>query len=294
MAQMSDPMRILVDRRPTNLRVQEKGEEGYCCDTVMCIEESSGFILSSEVMRPDDGDDAVAACAQKALDAVREQLPDRPITWVVRQERIADALASGLRGGNIRLVPGTSFGPWDEAYLSMDRHMGSGGAMLPYLWLGDITPEEIAELFQAAAACYRLKPWQFLTDADVLAIPGPTAGEPSLIVSVMGASGIARGIALFDSEGDVHRMMSDDERRADLVYASFERYAKVPHTVTTEAEQHGWVTARKAAFPMVMRVRKGEPVPCSGDDLRRVSAAFQALCGLAREYRETEGGRSTR
>jgi hypothetical protein len=156
--------------------------------------------------------------------------------------------------------------------------------MLPYLWRGENTPAEVADLFKAAAACYRLKPWRFLTDADVLEIPSPVAGEPPLIVSVMGAGGIARGLALFDSEADLHRMMGDDEGRANLVYASFERHDRVPHTVTTEAEQHGWVTAAKSAFPTLVRVRRGEPVPSRGDDLRRVTAAFKALSDMAREY----------
>jgi len=286
MVQVSEPMRILVDRRPTNLQVKDKGEDGYCCDIVMCIEESSGHIVSSEILKPDDGDAAVVGCARQALEAIGRDAPGKRVAWLVRQESVAAALAAATRGPNIQLVPGDSFGVWDEAYLSMDAHMGSGGAMLPYLWRGDITPEEVAELFKAAAACYRLKPWRFLTDADVLEIPSPVAGEPALIVSVMGAGGIARGLALFDSEADLHRMMGDDEGRTNLVYASFERVRKVPYTVTEEAEQHGWVTAAKSAFPMVVRVRKGEPIPTSGDDLRRVTAAFQALSDLAREYRK--------
>ena len=107
-----------------------------------------------------------------------------------------------------------------------------------------------------------------------------------MLISVMGAGGISRGLALFDSEDDFERTMAED-RGADVVFATFERVAKAPNTLRTEAEQHGWEIASESAFPEVLRLRKGEPVPCSGADLRRVTAAFRALAEATSGYRES-------
>jgi len=258
------------------MQIREQGAAGYCCDVVLCIDQSSGLILKQAVLKPEDSDAAVAAAAHETLDSLRQRAPGVGVVWVARQERVATALAARFRRSDIALESGDSFGPWDEAYLAMDRQMGSGGGMLPYLWRGDIMAEEVAELFAAAARFYQMRPWQFITDAELLEMPNPDPGQPPLFVSVMGASGISRGLALFDTEADFEQMASDRGRK-NVAYASFEGVNEVPHTVTSEAEEHGWVLASTSAFPMVLRVREGKPVPCSGDDLRRVTAAFRVL-----------------
>lgn len=286
-------VRVLVDRRPTNLHIREKGEAGYCCDVVLCIEGSSGYILSSEILKPEDGDETVGAAAQEALDQVLRSGPELRVVWVVRQDHVAKALAARFSGPQILLEAGHSFALWDEAYLTMDRSMGSGGIMLPYLWRGDITPNEVGALFEAAAGFYRMRPWQFVSDTELLEMPSPHPGQPRLLISVMGAAGISRGLALFDRMKDFERVM-EDRGGTNAVFAGFERVDKVPHTVKTEAERHGWVTVNKSAFPEVVRLRKGEPAPCSGDDLRRVTAAFQALGEATNVYRQSRKRRPGR
>lgn len=92
------------------------------------------------------------------------------VTWLARQEQVAAALAACCGEDEVRLAPGESFAPWDEAYLAMDRRFGSGRALVPYLWRGDITAEEVGSLFQAAAGFYRAKPWQFLPDSQQCAV----------------------------------------------------------------------------------------------------------------------------
>ena len=148
----------------------------------------------------------------------------------------------------------------------------------------------VTALFEAAAHFYRMRPWQFVTDADLLSIPNPRPGEPPLSVSVMGAGGISRGLAIFDSEADFERTAAD-EGQTNLVYGAFERLDQVPHIVAAEAQQQGWIVANKSAFPIVVRVQKEEPVPCRGDDLRRVAFAFRHVGEMASAYRQVRAGR---
>jgi hypothetical protein len=277
-------VRILVDRRPTNLRVGKKDTASYFADVVMCVDATSGSVLGAEMLHPATGDAKIVALAERALDLVRARAPGAQVMWVARQERVAGALAGAFRG-QVLLESGESFAPWDEAYLAMDRDLAGGGGMVGYLGHQDVTVEEVAALFEEAAAYYRLRPWQFLDDSQLLGKPSPIPGEPSLLISVLGASGVTRGLALFDSEEHFDAMMSD-RGHDGVVYISFERRNQVPHTVVAEIEEQGWRVAGRAAFPMLMRVREGEAVPWSGDDLRRVTAALHALNEVTRAYRE--------
>ena len=277
---------VLIDRRPTNMRIQEKGAAGYYCDVVMCVDEASGFILKQAVLKPDDSDGAVIAVAQETLNLLRQRAPGTEVTWVVRQERIARAIAVCFPEVDTSLQPGESFAQWDEAYLSMDQRLGSGGRLLPYLLRGDIAEQEVAELFEAAAHFYRARPWEFITGAGLLEIPSPNRDEPPLLVSVMGASGITHGLTIFDSEADFKRMNAG-KRQVNAISLSFEAQDELPPTVTAQAKERGWVVVSKSAFPLVMRVQKGKPIPCRSDDLRRATAALRVLGEVASAYRES-------
>jgi hypothetical protein len=286
MVEVPRPIKVLIDRQPTNMQVREKGTVGYYCDVVMCVDQASGFILQQAVLKPDDSDGAVIAVAQETLDLLRQRAPGAEVTWVVRQERIARALAVCCPEVDTSLQPGDSFAPWDEAYLGMDQRLGSGGRLLPYLLRGDITEQEVAELFEAAAHFYRVRPWEFITGAGLLEIPGHDRDDPPLLVSVLGASGITHGITIFDSEADFTRVNSG-KRQVNAISLSFELQDKLPPTLTAQSKEHGWAIASKSAFPMVMRVQKGKPMPCWGDDLRRATAALRVLGEVTSAYRES-------
>lgn len=284
---------VLVDRRPTNMQIREKGAAGYYADVAMCVDAASGYVFGVEVLSPMQDDGAVLAVSQKVLEFLQARAPEYRVTWVARQEQVARLLASRFGGPNVVLESGESFGPWDEAYLAMDRDLAGGGMMVGYLWRRDISPEEVATLFEEAAHFYQLRPWQFVTDSELLEKPSPVPGEPPLLICVTGNAGISKGLALFDSRQQFEDMTC--ERGFDgVVHVGFERREKMPHTVVQEAEEHGWAVASKSAFPMVVRVRNGKPGACTGNDLRRATAALRALNEVTRAYRESRKSRRGR
>ena len=278
-------IKVLIDRQPTNMQVREKGAASYYCDLAMSVDQASGFILQQAALKPDDGDGAVITLAQQTLDLLRQRAPGTEISWVARQGRIASALAACFPEVATSLQPGEDFARWDEAYRGMDQRLGSGGRLLPYLMWGDITEQEVAAFYAAAASFYRARPWEFVTDASLLEIPSPNRDEPPLLVSVLGASGITRGITIFDSEADFVRMNSG-QRRVNATSVSFEPEDQLPPTVTAQAKEQGWVVANKLAFPLVMRVQRGKPVACRGDDLRRATIALSVLGEGTGAYRD--------
>jgi len=287
MADSGQPVRVLVDRRPTTMQVRKEGGSGcYHPDVVLCVDADTAHIFASSAVEPDDNDEAVLGATLAARQVIERETPGSRLVWIARQEKVATTLAARVRAPEIVLRAEEPFEPWNEAYAAMDRDLGRGGGMFPYLWRVDIEAGEVAELYEEAAHYWQLRPWQFLTDSELVEKQSPVPGRPPLLISVMGASGISRGLALFDSECHFEDMMCD-RGHDGVVYVSFERREKMPHTVVAEADEHGWTVASRSAFPMVMRVREEKPAPCSGDDLRRVTAAFHALNEVTSAYRES-------
>jgi hypothetical protein len=197
---------------------------------------------------------------------------------------VARALTAALPEARTVDAPGEDFTPWDVAYLDLDRRLGSGSGVLPYLWHRQTTPELVAELFEAAAEFRALRPWQLLDDDNPVRVVSSRGEWRPLLVSVMGSAGIARGIAVFDAEADFARVMAD-RGFSGVVYVSFEVLSKVSHVVRAQAEQYGWKIANRASFPSLFRVRHGLPVPFLPEDLIRATAAFRGVSEVAREIR---------
>lgn len=276
---------ILVDRRPTNLRVREKGQQPFFPDVVMCVEQHSGMILSANLTPPEEGDGAIQQAVAEAAEALQRDRPGAAVTLLVRQDFVAAALHTPPPGSAVRMGRSAEFAAWDQAYLSMEQRMGGGG-MLPYLWHGDISADEVAEFFAAAAAVYQAQPWRFFTDAEPLEVPDPLSKHKRLIVAIMGALGVAPGIAIFSSPKH-YEQVALEEGKATGLFVGYEPRGKVPHTVIAEAQRHRWPTVNKSAFPIMMRVRDGQPVAASGDDVRRACAALRAVERLTQVYRRS-------
>jgi len=278
---------ILLDRRPTNMRIRDTGQAPYYPDVIMCIARSSGVILSMEIARPTDGHAPIVETARKALESVRHESAQVNVVFATRQDHVAAVLASAF-AEEVKVQAGADFDPWDTAYIELDLRMGSGTGMLPYLWRGDITDAEVAAFFDAAADLYKARPWRWFSDANGLQMADPIAQGRTMVVAVMGSEGIARGIAIFDSARDYEAMVLHD-RRPDVTYVALQRLKEVPHTVTAQAEEHRWTVVNKSAFPTMMRYRAGEVIPVSSDEVRRAAVALRAATAAAAAVRNVAG-----
>jgi len=281
---------ILTDCRPTNIRLHEKGQAPYYAGVVLCIERGSGFILSSEIVAPGEDDRAIVEAGRNALQAVRDQVPAAHVTFAVRQECAGAALTAAF-GDEVTIATTCDFGPWDDAYVSFDERMGSGAGIIPHLWRGDITEPEVARFHEAAARFYRARPWRLLSDLDPIELPDPAARDGKrMVVIVMGSAGIARGIAILRSMKGYQALMAQ-RRPPSMTYVSFERLVKVPHTLVAEAEEHGWTVVNKSAFPLVTTTAGGRLSDSDGHDLRRATAALEAVVG-ATEFQRIKSERN--
>jgi hypothetical protein len=277
---------VLVDRRPTGIRIAEKGEPAYFADAVLAVEQKSGVVLVADIVHPEEPPEAVLSVLETTVAALQGEGLEGGVIWVARQESVSAVLAAAFGEEGWRHGSPEAFAWWDVAYLSLCADVAGVGATLPYLWHGDVTPEEVGEMFAAAAQFYQARPWRLVYDDEPVTIASPFPGEPPMAVCVMGGAGVARGVVIFDSEQNRQDFLREGVA-PDAVFVVFEKLSRVPPTVRREAEEHGWTTVNKSSFPAIIRIREGGPVAHRGDDVRRATAAFRVLAEVAALYRES-------
>jgi len=133
--------------------------EPYRPTAVMWVDSESGAIVDTELVRPEQ---ALARAAGLFLHATREPKSGPP--RVPERLRISDdALASALRGsiGDVEVVVAPT-PEIDEVVAAMTAHFADpeGRDAESVTFIGpDVTEDDVAAMFAAAARMYRAAPW---------------------------------------------------------------------------------------------------------------------------------------
>lgn len=180
----------------------------------------------------------------------------------VRHADVAAALRPLLhpRGIDVRAVARLT--TLNDAARGLVAHLtgreGAPMASFPETWAGwDLPRDAIAQLFRAAAAYYRARPWQRVADDGPIVAALPN-GEASYAI-VLGNAGQEFGLALHSDPEDVANLYSEnDPQRAmhalsgTMISITFAAKHDVPPRMRREVQGAGWELAGPAAYPLLM------------------------------------------
>lgn len=268
------PLPLLVDddpaARPVALMVATR-------DVVLAVELTDR--LSGEP-------EAVAEALLGVLHQAMEQGRTRPRTVTLHHPEVATALEALLAdsGPQVRSIE-----TMDRTYLPARGIIADlVGAELwppmstPVTWGAWGLPDEtLRELFSAAAAYYRARPWRSILDADVLEVrysDGVVRGG-----SVLGHAGAVFGLSLYQSpdeilevSGYVDPAMAFDRMKGRLLGVTFEAADELPRPMRRELGRKGWEVADPVAYP-VLNVINTPGGGVSQIDLERLTQALKAV-----------------
>jgi hypothetical protein len=170
----------------------------------------------------------------------------------------------------------------------MVSSMGETAEPVGYLEDGKLQAEKMGSLFKAADALYRLAPWQFTFDEQLIEVNIPELDVHGACISVIGALGESYGFLLFSSLEDYEQMLAasyEIEQGADkidlgcsITSLNYERGADLPGNMRREVQQHGWPVAAATAYPVVEhRDHDGLPRGLIPRELRIMTACTEAL-----------------
>jgi hypothetical protein len=230
-------------------------------------------------------------------DDLRRKLLDPPTGVRPRRLRLNDsAWAAELR----QALPGieVTSGPTPELDDPLEAFSAHMAQAQPASYLGDrLAADDMAALFTAADALYRIEPWQFVDDDQLVEVNIPELGVQGACLSVIGALGESFGILLFASLADYERMLAMADERdetgstqvSDMVMTSlnYERGADLPKSLRQEVVRYGWPVAAPAAYPVVhYRDRDAIARGLTPHELHVITACVEALIAVLWQYRD--------
>jgi len=247
---------------------------------------------------------AVAELLAEAIRTTSERVGATPPRLLVRHA----AVAAALRGAALPGAPQVAAAPLrdlDRAAAGLIAHLAGTPSDRPLglsqaeTWKGwGLGGAVVADLFRAAAAFHRAKPWRFLENEDVLRFAAPSGTVWT--VCVMGAGGEQFGLVLYADPRDFQRLTRVSEpkkglhaMRSAVLALTFDRREDLPPRMRKEILAAGWEVAAPDAYSslVVLNTPGGGVTAAQGADLL---VALRAVPGFVEHFRSELQGRSGR
>ena len=148
--------------------------------------------------------------------------------------------------------------------------------------------------FEAAAAVYRLSPWQIMqSESQVLRLDAPGFGVENACLSVVGGLDEHYGVPNFESVDDfsdtamaeVEGVAGGQSASVPVLSINFGGRKELPRRLARQAKRHAWPVAGPRAYPWILAVAvDGLSRPITERDYAYTSALLEALAVFLREH----------
>jgi len=257
-----------------------------------------GLILSLETYpSPPTPDQVIETLfeAMRSRPPESSQRPHRPKQIHFEDEILIEAMASALEEIDVSaaLLPEEEM--VDEILAEMTEHLMGGSADIPgLLSQKDVSPEQIADLFDAAAQYYRTAPWVHLTNMQPLAIRVEPETNPRYVI-VMGNGGVEYGLALYKQWDDYMLQFELVDNLLEMLPPEgahsllFGDITEVPFDDLDPIDEYGWEVFDEEGYPVpIVFTRDGEAKRPERADLLWYEAAMRAIPKFAPEHLKSD------
>lgn len=264
-------------------------------EVILWLELPTGVLVGSTLVHPGNpvsAPDSLEQAMQRPVDG----LPRRP----ARIRVPAGTMAAELRASvpDIPIVV-AAVPELDAAFEELARQFEQTEVEPSYLGDGDIPPDAVQELFEAASLLFRQAPWRLVGDQQILRVDIPRFEIDSACLSVIGAAGESFGLLLFDSLDDYETFAlaaarTEDEDEGDgigegvsLRSLSFDRKKDLPPQMLAEIARHRWPVAGPKAYPVLFCLDAArQPLVTTEEDVRIMTACTRAFLAYFARHRE--------
>lgn len=271
----------------TTLRSFVTGEgEPYQPEALVWV-RADGAVLGTEVARPGELLSVASESLQITIEAPLEGTPHAPTRVRVASPELAEALRAGHPELEVVCAPT----PELDGVLEMLRESASPPEAEVFSYLSrTVKPKAISKLFKAAAALYRLKPWDHVPDdQSVFSVAIEPAGPPDGVLSVFGQLGESFGFVYFYciEEFEAYLDLTDAFERGEKpdlplhIRLNFERGADLPSALRKEIAEFRWEVADADAYPVLRVIEEdGFAHPPTRHDVALATSIALALTDL--------------
>lgn len=219
------------DRRPFSSTNGEDSQEQNEC--ILWVDASEGVVRSMDVVNSQAGPEAVVRTLMRAIESPHNPAkPARPQKIVVQDREIQFYLRGVLQDVDIVIDRIPELPLIDELFRGFSEVIDN---QVP-----DLPPEYAGLLQDKAFAIWKLAPWEFLEEQQILSIEINKWDIGTLYASVMGMLGMEYGILLYRSEESLKHfratVLKEDSSqeyleeaflKQDCLFMTFERATSV-------------------------------------------------------------------
>lgn len=183
----------------------------------------------------------------------------RPRRLHFEQPELMLALAPHLQAAGIQALNQAHLPDIERALVELERGFSPLVLLPPALATApDVDPKLQGRIYAAAAALYRLAPWQVIPGEMPLEVRFPE-DAPARWVVVMGSGGDAFGLSINDSWIDLERMYASSDplelaHSVSWLALTFDTSEYLAFEDLDAIQEHHWSVAHESAYPALYRV----------------------------------------
>jgi tetratricopeptide (TPR) repeat protein len=188
--------------------------------------------------------------------------PHRPTELQVRADERWEALRPHLDEIGVGLAVMDELDQMESVFNEMCAHV-CGKPKPGLLDMPGVTPAQVARFYEAAACFFQKAPWKQVGYEAALRVECARFQSGPWYAVLMGQSGLATGLALYDDLEPLRRLWAGeraDEDMARLCVATSVAFGEawdIPVADLEAAQRHGWQLARPDAYPEVLHKERG-------------------------------------
>jgi tetratricopeptide (TPR) repeat protein len=188
--------------------------------------------------------------------------PHRPSELQVRSDPRWESLRPHLKEIGIPLATPDRLEHLDFLFKDIGERL-SGTPRPGMLDAPGVTPEQVGGVWEAAAEFYRQAPWKKIGYESAIKVECSKYQSGPWYAVVMGQSGLAPGLALYEDFRLLQWMWQeqapdeDSGRETVATSITFDEEVDVPLADLEAAQQYGWKVAGPDAYPSIFRKERG-------------------------------------
>jgi tetratricopeptide (TPR) repeat protein len=188
--------------------------------------------------------------------------PHRPTELQVRPGELWDTLRPHVEEIGVGLVPTDELDHLDGVFVEMCEHV-CGKPQPGLLDMPGVTPERVSGFYEAAASFFVQAPWKKVGYEAAIRVECDRFQSGPWYAVLMGQSGLATGLALYEDLKALRRLWSGDladeesARRTVATSVTFGEEWDFPVADLEAAQKYGWPVARPDAYPSIFHKERG-------------------------------------
>jgi hypothetical protein len=188
--------------------------------------------------------------------------PHRPTELQVRADERWEALRPHLDEIGVSLAVMDELDQMEAVFNEMCAHV-CGKPKPGLLDMPGVTPAQVARFYEAAASFFQKAPWKQVGYEAAIKVECAKFESGPWYAVLMGQSGLATGLALYDDLEPLRRLWAggfpdqDNARRAVATSVTFGEAWDIPVADLEAAQRYGWQLARPDAYPEVFHKERG-------------------------------------